>query len=130
MSDRRLRMTRRDFLQGMTLTAAGMAATAGIPRWASGAALPGPVNWLSWSVNQVPEIMQAFQKEFGASVNPINFEDNAEGFIKAKAGGGKQVDVAQADGTWPIQYYKARLTEGLDLSQFSSAQTLLPSFKN
>ncbi len=130
MSDRRLRMTRRDFLQGMTLTAAGMAATAGMPRWALGAALPGPVNWLSWSVNQVPEIMQAFQKEFGASVNPINFEDNAEGFIKAKAGGGKQVDVAQADGTWPIQYYKAGLTEGLDFKEFSSAEFLDPGFKN
>ena len=61
MKKEQLRMTRRDFLQGMTLTAAGMAATMGMPRWAHGASLPGPVNWLSWSVNQVPEIMQAFQ---------------------------------------------------------------------
>ncbi len=130
MSEKRWSVTRREFLQGMSLTAAGMAATMGMPRWAHGASLAGPVNWVSWSVGQIPEIMQGFQQKFGTSVNPINFEDNSEGFMKVKAGGGKQVDVCQGDGSWPMLYYKAGLTDALDLNQFSSAETLLPSFKH
>jgi spermidine/putrescine transport system substrate-binding protein len=108
---------------------AGAAAIGGMPRFGS-AAMSGPVNWLSWSVNAVPEIMQAFQKQHGASVNPINFEDNAEGFIKAKAGGGRQIDVAQADGTWPVQYHKAGLIEPLDMKEFASAGDLYPQFRD
>ena len=128
MSEKRWRVSRREFLEGVTAATAGVAAAGLLPRAAAGAA--GPVNWLSWSVNNVPEIMQAFEKRHGASVNPVNFEDNAEGFIKAKAGGGRQIDVAQADGTWPVQYHKAGLIEPLDMKEFSSSQDLLPQFRD
>jgi putative spermidine/putrescine transport system substrate-binding protein/spermidine/putrescine transport system substrate-binding protein len=120
-------VSRRDVLRGAA-AAAGVAA-AGAGRRAAAQA-KGPVNWLSWSVYQLPELMRGFASKTDIAVNPINFEDNAEGYLKIKQGGGKQFDIAMADGFWPMQYHKAGLIESLDYEQMSSGRVLAPALKN
>ena len=123
-------VSRREFVRSMGLLAGGAAAAAATRSWAGQAAAQGPVNWLSWSVYQLPEVMKGFNTKYSISVNPIDFEDDAEGYLKVKNGGGKQYDVCMSDGFWPVQYYKDGLIEGLDFNALPSAKTLAPVMKN
>ena len=75
------------------------------------------MNWLSWSVYQLPELMKDFTAKTKIQINPINFEDDSEGYLKVKQGGGKQFDISMSDGFWPVQYNKAGLIEGLDFDE-------------
>lgn len=120
-------MNRRDFVK---LSALAVGAGA-IPQAyaSSGAVLEGPVNWLSWGVYDVPAVVNGFEQAKGAKINVINFEDNSSGFLKVKQNIAAY-DVGMADGFWPQLYYQANLIEPLDLSTFSSAQTLVPAFKH
>jgi len=88
-------------------------------------AMSGPVNWLSWSVYQLPDIMKGYNDKSGIQVNPINFEDDSEGYLKIKnGGGGKNFDISMSDGFWPVQYFKDKLIEPLDFNAMSSGKTL------
>jgi spermidine/putrescine transport system substrate-binding protein len=121
-------VSRRDFLRGTAAVAGSVMAASGAGSAAAQA--KGPVNWLSWSVYQLPELMKDFTAKTGIQVNPINFEDDAEGYLKVKQGGGKQIDISMSDGFWPVQYHKADLIEGLDFETMSSGKTLAPALKN
>jgi spermidine/putrescine transport system substrate-binding protein len=123
-------LSRRDFVRRMGLLAGGAAVAAASRSWAGQAGAQGPVNWLSWSVYQLPEVMKGFNTKHGISVNPIDFEDDAEGYLKVKNGGGKQYDVGMSDGFWPVQYHKEGLIEGLDFNALASGKTLAPVMKN
>jgi putative spermidine/putrescine transport system substrate-binding protein/spermidine/putrescine transport system substrate-binding protein len=94
------------------------------------AAQGGPVNWLSWSVYQLPELMKDFTAKTKIQINPINFEDDSEGYLTVTQGGGKQFDISMSDGFWPVQYNKAGSIEGLDFEKMSSGKTLAPLLKN
>jgi putative spermidine/putrescine transport system substrate-binding protein/spermidine/putrescine transport system substrate-binding protein len=97
---------------------------------ASSATMTGPVNWLSWSVYQLPELMKGFSDKTNIPVNPINFEDDSEGFLKVKnGGGGKNFDISMSDGFWPVQYFKDKLIEPMDVGQMTSAAGLHPKLR-
>jgi putative spermidine/putrescine transport system substrate-binding protein/spermidine/putrescine transport system substrate-binding protein len=121
-------VSRRDFLRGTAAVAGGVAAASAAGR--AQAQAKGPVNWLSWSAYQLPELMKGFATKTSISVNPINFEDDSEGYLKVKNGGGKQFDISMSDGFWPVQYNKAGLIEGLDFEKMSSGKVLAPALKN
>jgi len=121
-------LSRRDFLRGTAAVAGGVAVAGAAGRAAAQA--KGPVNWLSWSAYQLPELMKGFATKTGISVNPINFEDDSEGYLKVKNGGGKQFDISMSDGFWPVQYNKAGLIEGLNFDAMSSGKVLAPALKN
>ncbi len=121
-------LSRRQFLRGTAALAGGVAGAGAAARRAV-AQGKGPVNWLSWSVYQLPELMKGFSAKTGIAVNPINFEDDSEGYLKVKQGGGKLFDISMSDGFWPVQYNKAGLIEGLDFDAMSSGKTLAPALK-
>src|SRR3546814_4748510 len=74
-----MNFSRRNVLK-MSAVAAGILIA---PRaWAQGD--EGPVNWLSWGVYDVPEVIESFQQSSKLKVNVINFEDNSTGFLKVK----------------------------------------------
>ena len=123
-------VSRRDFVRGMGLLAGGVVAATASRSWAGQAKAHGPVNWMSWSVYQLPEVMKGFNEKHGISVNPIDFEDDSEGYLKIKTSGGKQIDVGQANGFWPVQYHKAGLIEGINFDALASGKTLAPAMKN
>jgi len=123
-------LSRRQFMRNMGVLAGGISALSVSASWASQAKLEGPVNWMSWSVYQLPEVMKGFNAKYGVSVNPINFEDDSEGYLKVKTGGGKLHDIAMANGFWPVQYHKTGLIEGLDFESMPSGKILAPSMKN
>ena len=130
-------LSRRAFLQRLTVLAGGVGAAHGLMEAAGGAATAlaqakaqGPVNWLSWSVYQLPELMKGFTAKTGIAVNPINFEDDSEGYLKVKTSGGKQFDISMSDGFWPVQYNKAGLIEGMDFNAMTSGKTLAPALKD
>src|SRR5262245_27443425 len=120
-------ISRRRFLRGSAAVAGGVMAAA---RTRPADAQAGPVNWLSWSVYQLPELMKDFTAKTKIQINPINFEDDSEGYLKVKQGGGKQFDISMSDGFWPVQYNKAGLIEGLDFEKMSSGKTLAPPLKS
>lgn len=123
-------ISRRELCRTIGLLTGAMA-LGSLPRaWAGQARMQGPVNWLSWSVYQLPDVMKEFTSKYGVEVNPINFEDDAEGYLKVKNAGGGQYDISMADGFWPVQYYKDGLIEPLDFNALSSAKTLAPVMKN
>ena len=129
-------ISRREFMK-RTIHGAGALAASGAILSSSQLALAqkkleGPVNWLSWSVNHIPQLFKSFEKKYGTSINPVNFEDNAEGYIKAKTLKGKGLDVAQSDGIWPQNYYKAGLIEPMDpddLEQWPCFKYMFPQFR-
>jgi spermidine/putrescine transport system substrate-binding protein len=123
-------VSRREFVRGLGMLAGGIATASASRSWAAQAKAQGPVNWMSWSVYQLPEVMKGFNSQTGIAVNPIDFEDDSEGYLKIKTSGGKQVDVGMSNGFWPVQYYKAQLIEGMDFGQLSSAKTLAPVMRN
>ncbi len=128
-------LSRRTFLQRLGILAGGAAAADGLVEASRGAtamaqAAKGPVNWLSWSVYQLPELMKGFTAKTKMAVNPINFEDDSEGYLKVKNGGGKQYDISMSDGFWPVQYNKAGLIEGMDFNAMASGKTLAPLLKD
>lgn len=118
-----MQFSRRNFLKMSALAAGTLAA----PRaWAQGD--EGPVNWLSWGVYDVPEVIESFQQSSKLKVNVINFEDNSTGFLKVKQDR-SAYDVVMADGFWPRLYHEADLVQPLDLSAFSSAEELMPAMR-
>src|SRR3546814_21028126 len=119
-----MNFSRRNVLK-MSAVAAGILIA---PRaWAQGD--EGPVNWLSWGVYDVPEVIESFQQSSKLKVNVINFEDNSTGFLKVKQDR-SAYDVVMADGFLPRLYHEADLVQPLDLSTFSSAEELVPAMRN
>ncbi|MBI3455004.1 MAG: extracellular solute-binding protein [Candidatus Rokubacteria bacterium] len=126
---RRAFLLRLGMLAGSAAAADGLAGAAG---WGARAMAQakGPVNWLSWSAYQLPELMKGFNAKTGITVNPIDFEDDSEGYLKVKNAGGKQYDISMSDGFWPVQYNKVGLIEGLDFNAMASGKVLAPALKN
>ena len=126
---RRAFLRRLGLLAGSAPLAGGLLEVGATAAWAQAAKAQGPVNWLSWSVYQLPELMKGFTAKTGIAVNPVDFEDDSEGYLKVKNGGGKLYDISMSDGFWPVQYNKAGLIEGMDFNAMASGKTLAPALK-
>lgn len=122
-------VTRRGFLAAGAVGAAGLAATRELTAVgrafgatqvrASGVTL----NWLTWSdhyfSNQVQKVKK--QTSIGARVQLIS--DDADAYIKVKAGGGAW-DMSSEDALWVPKFYKEGLIVPFDIKSFPVSKQL------
>ncbi len=118
------RLSRRTLLQrgaagAVGLYAAGAFGLAG--RAAADAAVT--LNWLTWSDHYFPEQLQEVEKATGIGARPQLFSDDADAYIKVKAGGGGW-DIASEDALWLPKFYNEGLIEAFDIKSFPVAKQL------
>jgi spermidine/putrescine transport system substrate-binding protein len=97
---------------------------------ACGSSKGGEVNVLSWISYVDPTIKKLWAKDHpDITFNGVAAADDATMFTKIKAGGGGQYDIVFCNCGWTPTYYKNKLTEPIDLTQFSNYKALYPEFR-
>lgn len=123
-------LTRREFIKAASLASAGFALAACRPGGAPGQIGQAKLTlrWLGWEHYNVPELTEAFQKEYGVEVSAGFFDGNSEAYNKLRAGGTSDFDLVMADGFWPRLYAKQGLVQPVDYSQLSNLQYVFDDF--
>jgi spermidine/putrescine transport system substrate-binding protein len=122
-------LTRRLFIGRSAGTALAVGGLGSFISACGGDSGKGEVVVMAWENYVDPEIQSRFNKATGIKMRGVAAESDQDMFTKLKAGGGKQYDVVFANCGFSPLYYKAGLTEALDLSEVSSAKNLWPVFK-
>ena len=81
------------------------------------------LNWLTWSDHYFPEQLQEVEKTTGIGARPQLFSDDADAYIKVKAGGGGW-DMSSEDALWVPKFYNEGLIEAFDIKSFPVAKQL------
>jgi spermidine/putrescine transport system substrate-binding protein len=112
-------LLRRGAAGAVGLYAAGAVGLAGRATAADAVTL----NWLTWSDHYFPEQLQEVQKKTGIGARPQLFSDDADAYIKVKAGGGGW-DISSEDALWVPKFYNEGLIEAFDIKSFPVAKQL------
>lgn len=90
----------------------------------------GEVNVLSWISYVDPTVKKLWAEAHpDITFNGIAAADDPTMFTKIKAGGGGQYDIVFCNCGWTPTYYKNKLTEPIDLTQFANYKALYPEFR-
>jgi spermidine/putrescine-binding protein len=124
------RLSRRRLLQRGAAGAVGLY-VAGTFRLAGRASAADAVtlNWLTWSDHYFPEQLQEVQQKTGIAARPQLFSDDADAYIKVKAGGGGW-DMSSEDALWVPKFYDEGLIEAFDIKSFPVAKQLYAAALN
>ena len=129
VADGSTRISRRTFVgrsAGAALAIGGLS-TFLAPRRAQ--SQTGTVVVMAWENYVDPEIQKRFHDATGITVRGIAADSDQDMFTKLKAGGGDQYDIVFANAGFCPLYYKAGLTEALDLAEVPASKGLWPIFK-
>lgn len=85
---------------------------------------------LMWEPYVLPEMIAAFEAEYGAKFTTTFFDGNSEAYNKLKLGGTRDFDLVQADGFWSRLYFREGLIRDIDLAAIPSMANVFPSFLN
>jgi spermidine/putrescine transport system substrate-binding protein len=90
----------------------------------------GEVNVLSW-ISYVDPTVKKLWREANPDItfNGVAAESDQDMFTKIKAGGGAQYDIVFGNCGWSPTYYKNKLIDVIDLTQFSKYKALYPEFR-
>ena len=117
------RLSRRTLLRRGAAGAAGLYAASAIGLARQAKASDVTLNWLTWSDHYFPEQLEQVQKATGIGARPQLFSDDADAYIKVKAGGGGW-DIASEDALWVPKFYNEGLIEAFDIKSFPVAKQL------
>ncbi len=116
-------LSRRKLLQRGAAGAVGLYAASAFGLARRAAASDVTLNWLTWSDHYFPEQLEEVQKATGIGARPQLFSDDADAYIKVKAGGGGW-DLASEDALWVPKFYDEGLIEAFDIKSFPVAKQL------
>ncbi len=118
-------LSRRTLLQRGAAGAVGLYAAGafGLAGRAAGDTSDVTLNWLTWSDHYFPEQLQEVQKATGIGARAQLFSDDADAYIKVKAGGGGW-DISSEDALWVPKFYNEGLIEAFDIKSFPVAKQL------
>jgi spermidine/putrescine-binding protein len=123
--------TRRDFLALSAVAGASafLSACGSSGSGDSSASGAATLPWLTWSDHYVPGQLQAVGKLTKVTLKPTLIGDNAPTLLKVKTTGG-QFGVVSGDALWLPKYFKAGLTQELDLDAISTTGQLYSSARD
>ena len=121
------RISRRVFVKGSAGAALALSGLSTFP--ASSKADSGTVVVMAWENYVDAEIQKRFHAATGITMRGVAADSDRDMFTKLKAGGGEQYDIVFANAGFCPFYYKAGITEPLDLNEIPAAKNLWPIFK-
>jgi len=121
------RISRRGFVKGSAGAALALSGLSSFP--ASSKADSGTVVVMAWENYVDAEIQKRFHAATGITMRGVAADSDQDMFTKLKAGGGEQYDIVFANAGFCPFYYKAGITEPLDLNEIPAAKNLWPIFK-
>jgi len=90
----------------------------------------GEVNVLSWISYVDPTIHKLWKQSHpDITFNGVAAASDQDMFTKIKAGGGGQYDIVFCNCGWAPTYHANKLTDAIDLTQFSNYKALYPEFR-
>src|SRR5258706_8328375 len=121
------RISRRTFVKGSASAALALGGLSAFP--APSKAASDTVVVMAWENYVDAEIQKRFHAATGITMRGVAADSDQDMFTKLKAGGGEQYDIVFANAGFCPFYYKAGLTEPLDLNEVPAAKNLWPIFK-
>ena len=122
-------LTRRGVLKGAGAVAlAGAANVLPTPFIRDAQAATLEIRALMWEPYVLPEMISAFETEYGAKFSTTFFDGNSEAYNKLKLGGTRDFDLVQADGFWSRLYHRQGLIRDIDLSKIPVMDNAFPAF--
>lgn len=114
---------RRQFLKQAT----ALGAAAGLSLQTSrGALAAGQLNWITYGVYALPDVLGEFEKQNGTRINPVIAESPTAMLTRLRGGGAGQYDLVHGDALWPKTYFDADLTDPIEIDALSSSKGLFP----
>jgi spermidine/putrescine-binding protein len=115
-------VNRRTFIKTTVVLAATGGLAFGDQSWAQA----GQLNWITYGVYALPDVLGEFEKRSGTRINPVITESPTAMLTRLRGGAAGQYDLIHGDALWPNAYFDAGLTDVIDLDALESSKGLYP----